>query len=63
MNLQDCVKLLVLAPGTLLLALESLGEQATLQATQATLQDLGVARLTGEQALQVIHTRVDLDLQ
>ena len=46
----------MLAPGSLLLAMESLEDQATLQ-------DLGVTRLTGEQALQVIHARVDLDLQ
>ena len=52
--MQDSVKLLNTNTGSLLLSLESLD--------LATLRDLGVTRLTVEQARAVITTRVELSV-
>ena len=59
LNFQECTSLLVHPIGTLFLTLDSLKERPGQAA--ATLEDLGVTRLTKEQAEQVIRTRVDLD--
>lgn len=53
------MKLVCLPAGTLSLALESLQGQDC----QATLEELGVGRMTKEQVEEVIRTRVDLHLE
>ena len=58
--LQDCVKLLNVTAGTLILSLETLQDTASPAAAGSTLKDLGLTRLTVEQAVAVIQTRVDL---
>ena len=52
--MQDSVRLLNTSAGSLLLSLECLD--------QPTLRDLGVSRLTVEQAQAVIRTRVELSV-
>jgi hypothetical protein len=56
----DAVRLLAAQAGTLLLALDSLA--AAPAAAAATLAELGISRLSAEQAVQVIRTRVDLEI-
>jgi len=58
--LMDCVKLLNVTAGTLILSLETLQDTASPAAAGSTLKDLGLTRLTVEQAVAVIQTRVDL---
>ena len=58
-HFQECMKLVCLPAGTLSLALESLQGQDC----QATLEELGVGRMTKEQVEEVIRTRVDLHLE
>ena len=60
--LQDCVKLLTVTAGTLILSLETLQDTASPTAAANTLKDLGLTRLTVEQAVAVIQTRVDLEM-
>jgi len=60
--LMDCVKLITVSAGTLILSLETLQDSSTPAAALNTLRDLGLNRLTGEQAVAVIETRVDLDM-
>jgi len=60
--LMDCVKLLNVTAGTLILSLETLQNSGTPAAAHNTLKDLGLSRLTVEQAVAVIETRVDLDM-
>lgn len=60
-DIQDCVKLLNTGAGSLILSLDTLrpGTEAA-AAGDTTLADLGVSRLTVEQAVAVMQTRVDL---
>ena len=60
-DVQDCVKLLNTGAGSLILSLDTLrpGTEAA-AAGDTTLADLGVSRLTVEQAVAVMQTRVDL---
>lgn len=62
-DIQDCVKLLNIGAGSLILSLDTLRPGAEAEAAAAgdtTLADLGVSRLTVEQAVAVMQTRVDL---
>ena len=62
-DIQDCVKLLNTGAGSLILSLETLRPGTEVEAAAAgdtTLADLGVSRLTVEQAVAVMQTRVDL---
>ena len=56
------MKLLTVSAGTLILSLETLQDSGTPAAALDTLKDLGLNRLTVEQAVAVIETRVDLDM-
>ena len=60
-DIQDCIKLLNTGAGSLILSLDTLrpGTEAA-AAGDTTLADLGVSRLTVEQAVAVMQTRVDL---
>ena len=60
-HIQDCIKLLNTGAGSLILSLDTLrpGTEAA-AAGDTTLADLGVSRLTVEQAVAVMQTRVDL---
>jgi hypothetical protein len=60
--LQDCVKLLNVSAGTLILSMETLQDTDSPTAAANTLKDLGLNRLTVEQAVAVIQTRVDLEM-
>ena len=62
-DIQDCVKLLNTGAGSLILSLDTLRPGTGTEAAAAgdtTLADLGVSRLTVEQAVAVMQTRVDL---
>jgi len=59
--LMDCVKLINVSAGTLILSMETLQHSDTTTATN-TLKELGLNRLTVEQAVAVIETRVDLEM-
>jgi len=56
--LMDCVRLLNTSAGSLILSLETLQTKDG----DKTLRDLGISRLTVEQAVAVIQTRVDLSV-
>ena len=58
---QDCVKLLNVGAGTLILSLETLKDPSS-ESAAGTLKDLGLNRLSAQQAIAVIETRVDLDI-
>jgi len=60
--LMDCVKLLNVSAGTLILSLETLQDTDSPTAAANTLKDLGLNRLTVEQAVAVIQTRVDMEM-
>ena len=60
--LQDCVKLINVSAGTLILSMETLQHSDTTSAATNTLKELGLNRLTVEQAVAVIETRVDLEM-
>ena len=55
------MKLLNTSAGSLILSLDTL-ETRDVRDTDSTLRELGVRRLTVEQAVAVIRTRVDLTL-
>ena len=57
-HFQDCVRLLNTSAGSLILSLETLQTKDG----DKTLRDLGISRLTVEQAVAVIQTRVDLSV-
>ena len=62
-DIQDCVKLLNTGAGSLILSLDTLRPGTETEAAavgDTTLADLGVSRLTVEQAVAVMQTRVDL---
>eukprot|EP00092_Neocalanus_flemingeri_P024006 GFUD01026040.1.p1 GENE.GFUD01026040.1~~GFUD01026040.1.p1 ORF type:complete len:752 (+),score=245.95 GFUD01026040.1:32-2287(+) len=60
--LVDCVKLLNVSAGTLILSMETLEDTASPTAASSTLKELGLTRLTVVQAVAVIQTRVDLEM-
>jgi len=60
--LMDCVKLINVSAGTLILSTETLQDSDSPTAALSTLKDLGLNRLTVEQAVAVIETRVDLEM-
>merc|ERR1712126_693605 len=59
--LLDCIKLMVAQAGTLMLTLEAMEKSPGIGSSN-TLADLGVTKLTEEQAGHIIRTRVDLDI-
>lgn len=59
--LMDSVKLLNCGAGTLILTLETLQNRSSVASAISTLKDLGITRLSIEQAMAVIGTRVDLE--
>ena len=60
-DIQDCIKLLNTGAGSLILSLDTLRPGTEAAAVgDTTLADLGVSRLTVEQAVAVMQTRVDL---
>ena len=56
---QDCLKLLNTSTGSLILSLETLQSPDT-RSGDSILKELGITRLSVEQAVAVINTRVEL---